>query len=81
MCTVAENQVPQSKAKGRSPSYIGLEDLEGGTPSAQRRDKGDVSPDGMTADLAESSLRSIRSGNILARDPNGQQTYRKSKAG
>ena len=83
VCTLtdSENQVPQSKAKLRSPGYIGL---EGGPSSAQdvglQRDKGG-DPDGTTVDLAESSLQSIRSGHILATEPSGQKVYQKSKAG
>ena len=71
--------MPQSKAKSRSPSCIGL---EGGPPSVQdvlQRDSGGA-PDG-TVDLAESSLQSIRLGHILATEPSGQKSYQKSRAG
>lgn len=71
-----ENQVPQSKTKLRSPSYVGLEERRPSVQDAVQSDKGGVSA---TADLAESSLRSIRSGNILAADSN--KAHKKTKAG
>ena len=79
---IAENKAPQGKGKMRNSSYVGTEDLRGGTLSAQRRGKGGIVDDDVTAaSPVESSLSSIRSGHILAWEPNGQQTYRKSKAG